>query len=159
MGSTYEVFFEDSVTIFDKRLMLMISVVVAVMTFLTTSTTRTIRAVDNGQWELTDPAIREWFQELKMPDNPHVSCCGFADAYYADKVYTKNGKNIAVITDTRPDAPLQRPHIPPGTEFVIPDHKMKWDKGNPTGHNVIFLSNANGQGQRDVYCFVDGGGV
>ena len=51
-------------------------------------------AIDNGQWENTDPAIREWYREFKMPDAPHVSCCGEADAYYADKVYTKDGKNI-----------------------------------------------------------------
>ena len=54
-------------------------------------------ARDVGQWrETTDPALREWYRELKQPDNPHVSCCGEADAYYADKVYTKDGKNIAV---------------------------------------------------------------
>ena len=116
-------------------------------------------AIDNGQWENTEPAVREWYRELKQPDNPHVSCCGEADAYYADKVYTKDGKNIAVITDTRPDEPLKRPHVPPGTEVVIPDHKMKWDRGNPTGHNVIFLSNPAADGRRDVYCFVDGNGV
>ena len=115
---------------------------------------------DNGQWETTDPQLRAWFQELRMPDNPQVSCCGLADAYYADKVYTRaDGKNVAVITDERPDEPLGRPHVPVGTEIVIPDHKMKWDRGNPTGHNIIFLSNPNAQGGRDVYCFIDGGGV
>ena len=116
-------------------------------------------ARDVGQWETTDPQIREWFSELKQPDNPRVSCCGEADAYYADKVYTKDGKNIAVITDERDDAPLNRPHVPVGTEIVIPDHKMKWDRGNPTGHNIIFLSNPAADGKRDVYCFVDGNGA
>lgn len=117
-------------------------------------------AHDDGQWEQTDPQVRKWFQELKQPDNPTMSCCGFADAYYADKVYTdKYGKNIAVITDTRPDAPLGRPHVALGTEIVIPNHKYKWDKGNPTGHNVIFLTLPNNDGERQVYCFVDNGGV
>src|SRR5436190_4665285 len=116
-------------------------------------------ARDVGQWETTDSAVREWYRELKQPDNNRVSCCGEADAYYADKIYTKDGKNIAVITDERPDAPLQRPHVPIGTEIVIPDHKYKWDRGNPTGHSVIFLSNPDAEGRRDVYCFVDGGGV
>ena len=114
------------------------------------------QARDQGQWENSDPAIAEWYSELKMPDNPSMRCCGQADAYYADKVYAKDGKSIAVITDTRPDAPLGRSHVPPGTEIVIPNHKMKWDRGNPTGHNVIFLSNPNDEGLRDVYCFVDG---
>jgi hypothetical protein len=115
-------------------------------------------ARDVGQWVDSDPAIAEWYRELKQPDNPTISCCGKADAYYAD-AYTKDGKNIAVITDTRPDEPLGRPHVPPGTEIVIPDHKMKWDRGNPTGHSIIFLSNSNDEGLRDVYCFVDGTGV
>ena len=114
---------------------------------------------DNGQWELTDPKIKEWFRELKMPDVPNLSCCGFSDAYYADITYTKNGKNYAVITDDRNDAPLQRPHVPMRTEIEIPNHKYKWDRGNPTGHNIIFLSNVGNNGQRDVYCFVTGTGI
>jgi hypothetical protein len=115
----------------------------------------------NGQWELADPDIRAWFQELRQPDNPRMSCCGFADAYYADKTYTKDGKNYAVITDTREDAPLQRRNIPVGTEIVIPDHKMKWDRGNPTGHSIIFLAigSQNGEAIYEVYCFVDGTGI
>lgn len=111
-----------------------------------------------GQYAQVDPKIREWYRELKMPDQPQMSCCGEADAYYA-ATYTKDGKNIAVIIDTREDAPLGRPHVAIGTEIVIPDHKMKWDRGNPTGYSIIFLSNPNDEGKRDVYCFVDGGGV
>ena len=41
-------------------------------------------ARDFGQWEATDPQIREWYQALMQPDNPAVSCCGEADAYWAD---------------------------------------------------------------------------
>lgn len=111
-------------------------------------------ARDDGQWELTDPSVGRWFRELMQPDNPSVPCCGFADAYYADKTYTKDGKNIAVITDDRDDAPLGRPHVPLGTEIEIPDIKMKWDRGNPTGHGVIFLG-----GGRQVLCFVMPSGV
>jgi len=114
----------------------------------------TAMAHDDGQWENTDPQVRKWFQGLMQPDNPTISCCGYADAYYADKVITRGKKNYAVITDTRDDAPLGRPHIPVGTEIEIPDHKYKWDRGNPTGHKVIFV-NTN----REVYCFVDDGGV
>src|SRR5262245_61185456 len=117
-------------------------------------------ARDNGQWETTDPEIRAWFQELKQPDKPRVSCCGLGDAYYADETYTKDGRNIAVITDERDDSVLGRPHVPVGTEVVIPDHKMKWDRGNPTGHSIIFLAVGTQDGNRiyEVYCFVDGNG-
>jgi hypothetical protein len=112
------------------------------------------RGADNGQWELTDPVVSKWFEQLKQPDNPHISCCGFADAYYADKTVTRNGVNYAIITDDRPDEPLQRRHIPIGTEIEIPNHKYKYDEGNPTGHTVIFLASNNA-----VYCFVVNGGV
>ncbi|MGZ3312446.1 MAG: hypothetical protein ACXU8R_28415, partial [Xanthobacteraceae bacterium] len=40
-------------------------------------------ARDNGQWEGSPPHVRRWFQGLKQPDNPRVSCCGEADAYEA----------------------------------------------------------------------------
>jgi hypothetical protein len=111
-------------------------------------------ARDLGQWETTDSAVREWYQALMQPDNPNASCCGEADAYWADEIHVKGGKTYATITDDRPDAPRRRPHIDVGTEIEIPDHKLKWDKSNPTGHGVLFL-NRSGY----VYCFVQPGGV
>lgn len=114
---------------------------------------------DDGQWDDTDLNVKKWFQGLMQPDNPAISCCGEADAYYADEVITRNGKNYAVITDTRPDEPLKRPHVPVGTEILIPNNKYKWDWGNPTGHRVIFISRASEEGFHDVYCFVDGAGT
>jgi len=110
-------------------------------------------ARDLGQWEQQDPLIRAWFEHLKQPDHPQVSCCSFADAYYADTVETKDGQLIAVITDDRPDEPLGRPHVPVGTRIVVPPNKIKWDKGNPTGHIVIFLSY-----DQQVLCYVQDGG-
>jgi len=111
-------------------------------------------ARDLGQWEGSDPAISQWYKTLMQPDNPAISCCGEADAYWADKVEVKDGKVYATITDTRDDKPLGRRHIPPGTVFQIPPHKMKFDRGNPTGHVVIFISLSD-----QVLCFVQGGGV
>jgi len=113
-----------------------------------------VQARDLGQWENQDPELRAWYQGLMQPDNPHMSCCRESDAYYADDVVVEGDKVFAVITDTRPDEPLGRPHIPPGTRFEIPPNKYKWDRGNPTGHNVLFVS-----AQGSVYCFVQGGGV
>ena len=60
----------------------------------------------------------------------------------------------ATITDDREDWPLRRHHVPVGTVIQVPDHKLKWDQGNPTGHYVIFLSTGN-----FVYCFVTGSGT
>jgi hypothetical protein len=132
-------------------------------------------ARDNGQWKNSDPAVSRWFRELMRPDEPEKSCCGEADAYWADGVEIKDGRVIAIITDTRPDEPLGRPHVPIGTRIVVPPNKMKWDRGNPTGHIVIFLNfNAIFEDDLDylertgtqtltedvaVFCYVAGTGV
>jgi len=111
-------------------------------------------ARDLGQWEAGDPAIREWYQALMQPDNPAVSCCGEADAYWADEIHVRDGKTYATITDDRPDEPRRRPHVDVGTEIEIPNHKLKWDKSNPNGHGILFLSRGG-----YVYCYVQPGGV
>jgi hypothetical protein len=123
-------------------------------------------AHDLGQWEGSDPKVREWYQKLMQPDNPAVSCCGEADAYWADSfevskdvtnwdgTVTKGGLYVAIITDTRPDEPLRRKHIDIGTKIVIPNHKIKYDQSNPTGHGIVFLSRGD-----YVYCYVPPGGV
>jgi hypothetical protein len=111
-------------------------------------------ARDVGQWEATDPEIRQWYQSLMQPDVPTASCCGEADAYWADEIHVRAGKTFAVITDDRPDEPRGRPHLDVGTEIEIPNHKLKWDKSNPTGHGVVFLSRS-----LHVYCYVQPGGA
>ena len=52
-------------------------------------------------------------------------------------------------TLTGPDEPLGLAHIDNGTEVEIPNHKLKWDRSNPTGHGIVFL-NRNGH----VFCYV-----
>jgi hypothetical protein len=110
-------------------------------------------ARDFGQWEKQDPKIRKWFNSLMMPDMPAFSCCGKADAYWSDTFETKGELYIAVITDTRADAPLGRRHIPPGTRVEVPNHRIKWDQGNPTGHGWIFI------GGDEVFCYLPPSGV
>jgi hypothetical protein len=111
-------------------------------------------AHDSGQWSGSDQKVREWYQALMQPDNPSMSCCGEADAYWCDDYYGRNGKAYCRITDDRPDAERNRRHIEIGTEFEIPEVKLKYDRSNPTGHGVIFLSRGD-----YVYCFVAPGGV
>lgn len=111
-------------------------------------------ARDGGQWAQNDPDVREWYRDLKQPDYPNASCCGEADAYWADGIEVKDGRVYAIITDTRDDGPLKRYHVEIGTRVYVPDHKIRWDKGNPTGHAVVFLNYAH-----DVICFVQDGGV
>jgi len=115
---------------------------------------RSAHARDLGQWEAGDPKIRQWYQELMQPDVPTASCCGESDAYWADEIHVRDGKTYATITDDRPDEPRGRPHVDIGTEIEIPNNKLKWDRANPTGHGVVFLSR-NGY----VFCYVQPGGV
>ena len=32
-----------------------------------------------------------------------------------------------------------RRHIENGKRFAVPNTKIKWDRGNPTGHGIIFI--------------------
>jgi hypothetical protein len=96
-----------------------------------------------------DPKIREWYQALMQPDVPNASCCGEADAYWADEVHVRDGKTYAVITDDRPDEPRGRPHVDIGTEIEIPNSRLKWDKSNQTGHGIVSLSRGG-----YVFCYV-----
>jgi hypothetical protein len=125
------------------------SLVLAFLTFLSA-----VGARDFGQWENTDPAIKHWYQSLMQPDNPDVSCCGEADAYWADSFeMSPNGEYVAIITDER-ELPY-RHNVPVGTRIVVPNYKIKWDRGNPTGHGVIFLApHYTDTDPYHVYCYL-----
>jgi hypothetical protein len=98
------------------------------------------------------PDLDRWYAGLMQPDNPTASCCGEADAYWCDGLHVRQGKTFCVITDDRQVA--RRTPVPVGTEIEIPDRKLKWDAGNPTGHAIVFLSSGG-----VVYCYVQNGGV
>jgi hypothetical protein len=104
-------------------------------------------ARDNGQWADQPAYLRQWFQKLMQPDNPVVSCCGEADAFEADSFEVRDDQYVAIITNGKGV-------IPEGTKITVPNAKMKWDEGNPTGHGIIFIG-SGGQ----VYCYVAPGGV
>lgn len=98
------------------------------------------------------PEHNEWMAGLMQPDNPSASCCGVADAYWCDDYYARDGKAFCKITDDR--VVPRRPPVPVGTEIEIPNWKLKFDRGNPTGHSIVFLSSGGA-----VFCFVQAGGV
>jgi hypothetical protein len=104
-------------------------------------------ARDLGQWGDQPSLIRQWFQSLMQPDNPQMSCCGEADAFEADTFEVDGDHYVAIITDGK--GVLAR-----GTRIEVPNQKMKWDKGNPTGHGIVFIG-----AKREVYCYVAPGGV
>lgn len=82
-----------------------------------------------------------------QPDAPLVSCCGEADAFEADTFEVEGDHYIAIITDGRGV-------LANGTRIIVPNGKMKWDKGNPTGHGIIFIGHGN-----SLYCYVAPSGV
>jgi len=107
---------------------------------------------DNGQWTGNPEIIRQWFQNLKQPDTPWQSCCGEADAFEADTFEIEGDHYVAIITDGRGV-------LATGSRIPVPNKKMKWDKGNPTGHGIIFLGAVTQRGEYPVYCYVTPGGV
>ena len=138
----------------DRASAFLMLVVGALVLLLAVLLSHGAHARDLGQWEGSNPAIREWYQSLMQPDQPQTSCCGEADAYWADEVHIRDGKTFVTITDDRDDAPLGRPHVDVGTVIEIPAYKLKWDRSNPTGHGVVFLSR-----QGFVFCYVQGTGI
>lgn len=125
-------------------------------------------ARDNGQWSDAPAANRQWFEHLMQPDFPTQSCCGEADAFQADAFEVEGDHYVAIITDGFGE-------IPNGTRISVPNHKMKWDQGNPTGHGIIFLSTMSTMGDppapgyvyvlrsggqaRILYCYVAPAGI
>jgi len=127
----------------------MLGIIIALMVLVSPAAAR-----DLGQWENQAPEVRKWFQKLMQPDAPFISCCGEADAYWADSFEVDEDRYVAIITDERADGPLGRPHRKLGEKIVIPNNKIKWDEGNPTGHGIIFIG-LGGQ----IYCYVPPGSV
>jgi hypothetical protein len=101
---------------------------------------------NSEQWADSPANIRAWFQSLTQPDDPTMSCCGEADAFEADTFEVEGDHYVAVIIDGKGA-------IESGTRIPVPNPKMKWDAGNPTGHGIIFIGPA-----KQVYCYVAPGG-
>ena len=111
-------------------------------------------ARDGVPWDDQPGEVRAWFRSLMQPDNPSASCCGEADAYEADSFEAEGDHYVAIITDGRADPGHGKPELPNGLRVPVPNSKMKWDAGNPTGHGVLFLNSAG-----QVYCYVTPGGI
>jgi hypothetical protein len=128
----------------DVRAVLLIPILTAIVAAIGVVAAK---ARDNGQWADVPAHVRQWFQSLKQPDHPRQSCCGEADAFEADSFVAEGDHYVAIITDGKGE-------IPNGTRIPVPNHKMKWDAGNPTGHGIIFIGP-----RQQVYCYVTPGGL
>ena len=94
------------------------------------------------QWVDVPANVRAWYQSLMRPDAPTRSCCGEADAFEVDTFEVESDHYVAVITDGKGV-------LANGTRIPVPNEKMKWDAGNPTGHGVIFIGTGG-----NVLCYV-----
>jgi hypothetical protein len=90
-------------------------------------------ASDNEHWAAAKPTnLHAWFESLTQPNNPTASCCGEADAFEADAFEVEGDHYVAIVTNGRGD-------FPTGARISVPNYKIKWDSGNPTGHGIIFI--------------------
>jgi hypothetical protein len=114
---------------------------------------------DNGQWSEQSPQRRQWFNDLRQPDNPKIGCCGEADAYEADLFEVDpDGSIIAIITDGTGNN-TGKATIPDGTRFKVPADRVvtgKQAQNNPTGHGWLFIGHYDDDEERLLYCFVMG---
>lgn len=94
----------------------------------------------------TAQPFAEWMSTLKQPDTL-ASCCGPSDAHFVDNYQpSQTGGGFTVWLD--------------GAEIEVPAAKVIWDRVNPTGRGVLFLSvGTDGDGRRKVYCFLAGTGT
>jgi hypothetical protein len=100
-----------------------------------------------NRWPEADPAVSAWYKTLTQPDHPELSCCGEADAFEADTFEPEGDHYVAIITNGKGV-------LPDGTRIPVPNTKMKSDRGNPTGHGIIFIGVSG-----EVYCYLTPSGL
>ena len=89
----------------------------------------------------------DWMKTLMQPDFPLSSCCGPADQFFVREYGPSDKDGIAfaaVVIDGH-----GKPDFPRG--------KVIWDRVNPTGRGVIFISDS--EFGRNVICFVPAVGM
>ena len=99
-----------------------------------------------SQWEDQDKRLREWFNSVKRPDLPNVSCCGEADAF-----------RVAVLSETATEVTVQviepnrfLPEVKVGRVFKFSRNALQHRYGNAVGVPLIFITLHNEQ----VVCFI-----
>jgi hypothetical protein len=60
---------------------------------------------------------------------------------------------ILMVVFRQRDGETDRPHIEARKRFIVPNSKIKWDSGNPTGHGIIFIGHG-----LEIHCYLPPGG-
>lgn len=112
----------------------MIRTTLAVLLLLTCSAA----AMDNGQYENSDPAIRKWFKNQMSRQG--ILCCDIADGHYT---------NWRGTTEGGYEVPID------GTWIAVPEQAVIYNSHNPTGEAVVWYTKFPDHGLV-IRCFVPG---
>ena len=93
--------------------------------------------------------FNEWMGTLQRPTYPYSPCCGPSDQYYVKEYWPSNKKDVAfaaivIGNNGAANFPID-----------IPNHTVIWDRVNPTGRGVVFIT-VNEYNGGYVTCFVPG---
>lgn len=133
---------------FNKLNYILLALFAAIVIFMVTFSFGLYDAAHGKNWDSESNVannIKMWYINAQRNENKG-SCCGEADAYWADYHEMIDGNYVVTITDER----NIHNRIPRnGQKIVIPPDKVdKLRQGNPTGHSIVFMGSAN-----QVYCF------
>jgi hypothetical protein len=100
----------------------------------------------------------EWLMVQKRPDVPSMSCCGLGDQFYVDSYQINQDRSAEVVWH--------------GEMIHVPAKRIAWDRVNPTGRGVIWMTvirgisgeimqddGGTGSGRSTVWCFIPGIGT
>jgi hypothetical protein len=96
----------------------------------------------------------EWFNSLRVPDNPLSSCCGPGDQFYMREYHVSDKRGLAFEGEI--DGAV---HGMADFHVEVPLEKVEWDRVNPTGRGVIFMGKTEWGFSPYVICFVPSGGA
>ena len=90
----------------------------------------------------------EWFRSLHRQDGRN--CCAEYDAVWAEWVGTENGMYVVEITG---GGPRDHEWAPIGRRYLVGQEFIVWNRGNPLGRPIMFLSPST----LEPLCFVPAG--
>jgi hypothetical protein len=100
--------------------------------------------------DINDP-FSEWMKSLTRPDFDGP-CCGPSDQYYPESYWQNDDGSFEVTVN--------------GVNIHVPANKVIWDRVNPTGRGVLFMSKMfyntpvlNSKIEPIIYCFIAASGV
>ena len=92
----------------------------------------------------------DWMKTLMQPDFPRSSCCGPGDQYFVREYWPSQTNGVAFA------AIVLGQNGQSDFRIDIPQNTVIWDRVNPTGRGVVFITE---NPRQTVLCFVPGTGL